>query len=166
MKTLVPELDVVELTPHVLFISIYILGESFLGKAQREEIIGHVASQAASSSSGQQIDPIPVSPMVSVPAISDNSPVVSTVGRAHAKIRSRQNKQQPNKEETSDAVACQKDESRRAHDWDCFQTCNQENRLTYIKRNIVEFFCGGSSKIGQSKCQRDGCSPGLHQGMT
>ena len=38
-------------------------------KAQREEIIGHIASQAASSSSGQQTDPIPVSPMVSVPAI-------------------------------------------------------------------------------------------------
>ena len=40
-------------------------------KARREEIIGHVASQAASSSSGQQIDPIPVGPMVSVPVICD-----------------------------------------------------------------------------------------------
>ena len=31
-------------------------------KAQREEIIGHVTSQAASSSSGRPVDPIPLTP--------------------------------------------------------------------------------------------------------
>ena len=49
-------------------------------KAQREEILEHVPSQAASSSSGPQIEQIPDNPLVSVPAISANFPAVMAVG--------------------------------------------------------------------------------------
>ena len=47
-------------------------------KAQREDIIAHVSSQAASSSSGQPIDSTSVIPSVSI--IPDTFPIVSTVG--------------------------------------------------------------------------------------
>ena len=75
-------------------------------KAQREEIL-EVPSQGASSSSGFQIEPIPENPLVSVPAVSANSPFVTTVGGVYATMPSMQTKQQSNNEETSDAVACQ-----------------------------------------------------------
>ena len=120
-------------------------------KARREEIIGHVASQAASSSSGHQTDPIPVSPMVSVPAVSDNSPVVTTVGGVQAKMRSRQTQQQPNNEETSDAVACQKVKAAERTIGTIIEPATK--KTDYVKRNIVEFCCGESPKIGQSKYQ-------------
>ena len=76
-------------------------------KAQREEILEHVSSQVASSSGGPHIEPVPDNPLVSVPAVSANFPVVTTVGGVHAEMRSRQTKQQSNNEENSDAVACQ-----------------------------------------------------------
>ena len=78
-----------------------------LTQAQREEILEHVPSQAASSSSGPQIVPVLDSPVVSVPAVSAHSPVVTIVGGVHAKTRSRQTKQQSNNNETP-AVSCQK----------------------------------------------------------
>ena len=49
-------------------------------KAQREEILEHVPSQAASSSGGPQIELIPESPLVSVPAVSANSPLLRPWG--------------------------------------------------------------------------------------
>ena len=50
-----------------------------------------------------------------------------------------------------------KGESRRAHDWNYSIIKLAIKKTDYVKRNIVEFCCGGSSKIGQSKYQRDGC---------
>ena len=55
-------------------------------KAQREELIAHVSSHPASSSSAQPIGSISAIPSVSI--IPDTSPVVSTVGRVHAKLHS------------------------------------------------------------------------------
>ena len=125
-------------------------------KAQRGEITGHVPSQAASSSSGLQIEPIPESTVVSVPAVSVNFPVVTTVGGVHAKMRPRQTKQQSNNEETSDAAACQKAKAAEHTIGTIIQPAIK--KTDYVKRNIVELCRGGNSKIGQSKYQRDGCT--------
>lgn len=80
---MVQGLGVVELTPHAQLDLIHTADWRNLTKAQREEILKHVPSQAASSSSGPQIVPIPSSPVVSAPAVSANSPVVTTVGGVH-----------------------------------------------------------------------------------
>ena len=124
-------------------------------KAWREEILEHVPSQAASSSGGPQIEPIPEFPLVSVPAVSANHPVVTTVGGVHAKMRSRQTKQHSNNEETSDAVACQKVKAAER----TFGTIIKPaiKKTDFFKRNIIEFCCGGNSQIGQSNYQRHGC---------
>ena len=123
-------------------------------KAWREEILEHVPSQAASSSGGPQIEPIPENPLVSVPAISANFPVVTTVGGIRAKMRSRQTKQHSNKEATSDAVACQKVKTAERTIGTIIKPATK--KTDYVKRNIVEFCRGGNSKIGQSKYLRDG----------
>ena len=135
-------------------------------RAQREEIIGHVASQAASSSSGQPIDPIPVTPMVSVFAISDTFPVVSTVGGVHAKMHSRQHKQPSNNEETSDAVTCQ---NMKPAECVIGTTIKPAIKKTdYVKRNIVEFCCGENSpRLAKAKTNEMVVQPpDLHLRMT
>ena len=126
-----------------------------LTKAQREEILEHVPSQAASSSSGPRIEPSPETPLVSVPAVSANFPIVTTVGGVRAKMRPRQTEQQSNNEETSDAVACRKVKAAERTIGTIIKSAIK--KTDYFKRNIVEFCCGGNSKIGKSKYQRDGC---------
>ena len=125
-------------------------------KAQREEIVEHVPSQAASSSSGPQIEPIPETTVVSVPAVSANFPVVTTVGGVCAKMRSRQTKQQSNDKETSDAVVRHKVKAAGRTIGIIIKPTTK--KTGYVKRNIVEFCCGQDSKISQSRYQRDGCT--------
>ena len=126
-----------------------------LTKAGREEILEHVPSQAAFSSSGPEIEPIPENSLVSVPAVSAHSPVVATVGGVHAKMRSRQTQQQSNNEEASDAVACQKVKAAEHTVGNIIKLAIK--KTDNVKRNIDEFCCGENSKFCQSKCQRDGC---------
>ena len=128
---------------------------SQFAKAQREEILEHIPSQAASSSGGPQVEPTPENTLVSIPAVSVNSPVVTTVGGVHAEMRSRQTEQQPNNEETSDAVACQKVKAAERTIGTIIKPVIK--KTDYVKRNIVEFCCGENFQIDQNKYQRDGC---------
>ena len=136
---MVRELSVVEPTPHVHSDFLHKFGEKYKQK-QREEILEHVSSQAASSSGGPQIEPIPENPLVLVPAVSANFPLVSTVGGVHAKMRSRQTKQQSNNEEASDAVACQKVKAAGRTIGTIIKPAIK--KTDYVKRNIIEFSCG------------------------
>ena len=103
-------------------------------KAQREEILSHVPSQAASSSSEPQIVQIPNSPVVSVPAVSANAPVVTIVGGVHAKMRPMQTEQQSNNEEISDAVVCQKVKAAERTIGTIIKPATK--KTDYVKRNI------------------------------
>ena len=103
---MVQGLDVVELTPHVQLDVIQQIGES-----SQKHNVKRFLNTSLHRPHLLRADlrlPIPDSPVISVPAVSANSPVVTTVGGVHAKMRPRQTKQQSNNEETSDAVACQK----------------------------------------------------------
>ena len=133
-----------------------------LTKAQREEILEHVPSQAASSSSGPQIAPVADSPVVSVPAVSTYSPVVTIVGGVHAKMRSRQTKQQPNNEETSDVVACQKVKATERTIGTIIKPAIK--KTDHVERNIVE---GKTPRLVRASANEIAAqSPDLHSRMT
>ena len=117
-------------------------------KAQREEILEHVPSQASSSSSGLQVEPVQENPLVFVPAISANFPVVTTVGGVHAKMRSIQTKQQSNNEETSDAVSCQKVKAAERTVEIIIKPATK--KTDYVKRSIVEFCCGKIPRLAKA----------------
>ena len=151
---MVPGLDVVELTPRP--VGFGAADWRKLTKAQREEILSHVPSQAASSSSGPQVVPVPDSPVVSVPAVSAHFPRCYDCGGVHSKTRSRQTKQQSNNEGTSDAVGFQKVKAAERTIGTIIKPAIE--KTDYVERNIVEFCCGENSKIGQSNYQRDACT--------
>ena len=113
----------------------------------REEVLEQLSSQAASFSGGPQTESVPENPLVSVQAVSANFPVVTTVGGVHAKMRTRQTKQQSNNEETSDAVACHKVKAAERTIGTIIKPAIKKTE--YVKRNIVEFCCGENSKIGE-----------------
>ena len=71
-------------------------------------------------------------------------------------MHSRQDKQPSTNKETSDAVTCPNTKSAECRIGTIIKP--EFKKAGYVKRNIVEFCCGGNSKIGQSKYQRDGCS--------
>ena len=77
--------------------------------------------------------------------MSDTSPIVSTVGGVHAKMRSRQHKQQSNNEETSDAVTCQNMKPAECMIGAIIKPAIK--KTDYVKRNIVEFCCGETPRV-------------------
>ena len=160
LKTLVPELDVVEPTPHVLSISIHMFGESLLRHSVRRSLDMSLRKPRPHPAD-TRLNQVQSAPWFQYQLyVSDNSPIVTTVGGVHAKMRSRQTEQQPNNEETSDAVSCQKETAAER----TIETITKPaiKKTGYVKRNIVEFCCGENSKIGQSKYQPDGCSVTRH----
>ena len=105
---MVRELDVVEPTPHVHSDLLHKMGEN-LQKHSVKRFLNtslHRPLLLRADLRLNQFQKIHWSQYV--PAVSANATVVTTVGGIHAKMRPRQTKQQPNNEETSDAVACQK----------------------------------------------------------
>ena len=76
-------------------------------------------------------------------------------GGVRAKMRSRQTEQQSNNNE-SQAVACQKVKAAERTIGTILKPAIK--KTDNVKRDIVEFCCGGNSKIGQSKYQRDDCT--------
>ena len=104
-------------------------------KAQREDLIAHLSSQPASSSSGQPNASTSVIPSVSI--IPDTSPVVSIVVEVHAKLHSRQHKQPSTNKETSDAFTCQNKKPAECMVGTIIKPAIK--KTDYVKRNLVDY---------------------------